>query len=203
MRVVALNAFGGSAASNEITTVVGAAPPTSNPQPPDPCPPGAAAPPIPMLLTPTVNGRTVTLTWLPTPGSLLYAVHASSTPTLGEDLLKTTSATTSYQWSNAPVGTLYVHVHAIGLCAGSTPSNEVTLRVSSTVTPPTTPTPIPPGVIACSNVPDVVSCPNNGGIKAPTLGCGDFTWSCASTTQGACSSHDRIRCRVCPGPLCS
>lgn len=158
IRVVALNAFGGSSASNEIVVTVG------SPTPTNPCPPGSAAPPIPTMFTPTVSGASVALSWTPTPGALLYAVHASATTSLGEERLNVTTAVTSYQWLNAPAGISYVHVHAIGLCAGSSPSNQVIVSVTA---------------------------PTSRYRVGAT--CNDGTSSTA-TGSGACSHHGGVRC---------
>lgn len=51
-------------------------------------------------------------------------------------------------------------------------------------------------------VPATVSCPNNQGIQAPTAQCNDLTYSCSQNRSGTCSTHQGVRCYVCPGPLC-
>jgi predicted phage tail protein len=118
VRVIALNAFGASGASNEIVLTVGTTcqPPTSGP----------------LLLQPTVNGNNVSLNWV-SPGGVVtgYIVEAGTSP--GATNLGSTSLVvgTDLTIGNAPSGTLYFRVRAVNGCGLGPVSNEVVVTVGS------------------------------------------------------------------------
>jgi predicted phage tail protein len=175
LRVVALNTFGGSTASNEIAVTVAA-----------PCQrPGA-----PFVLTPTVSGSTVTFSWIAPGGTVAgYWVEAGSAPG-SANLLNTTTGATTYTWTNAPTGTHYIRVRAFNACGTGPASNEVMASVTSAPPPPPPPPPSDCG-------PRTVSC------GQATARCNDGTYSCSQNRPGTCSSHGGVACWICPGKLCS
>lgn len=196
VRVVAVNAFGASAASNEVVMTVGSSCPT--PEAP------RLLPPVVFPSTPTALGTVVFIMWEPVAATTLtfYAVEAGSSPG-AVDLLRTTPipavrSPAIYNWTNIQPGTSYVRVRAVNICGESPPSNEVSVVVTGSPTRP----PIPATINACTIAPDFVDCGPNGTLGVVTLGCNDATFSCAATVEEACLSHGGIRCRRCPGPLC-
>jgi hypothetical protein len=80
-------------------------------------------------------------------------------------------------------------------------------------TPPATPQPPPPapnppapqpppqGICSPSDVPAGARCINNGTPPVTAI-CNDGAFSCSTNNSGTCSSHNGVRCRVCPGALC-
>lgn len=120
--------------SNEGTVTVGGAPP------PGPCtPPGAP------VVTATVNGGTVAVSWAAVPGAAGYTVQWSRFPG-GTELTEQTAAAGINKYIGV-VGTYYVRVVAMSAC-GNTSSAEVSFAITSLVNPnaPRTPNP-PPGQI--------------------------------------------------------
>jgi uncharacterized protein YkwD len=118
VRVLATNALGASAPSNEITVTIAS-----------PSAPGA-----PSLNPPQVSGRTVALSWSPGSGGAPtgYTLTASTTP--GGPPIATVPVTgTSVSFTDVPNGTYHVRVTASNAQGTSASSAEVTL----TVGPPT------------------------------------------------------------------
>ena len=181
IRVIAANAYGSSAPSNEVVLTTGSSP---SPTPTPPC----SVPSAPLLMGPSVGGSTVSLSWVGSSGATSYRVLAGSTPGAG-DRLNAVAASTTYQWAGAPAGTSYIRVVAINSCGQSAPSNEVTAAISGA------PSPASP---TCNGgaVPASVSC------GTPTAQCRDGSWSCSQNRSGTCSTHSGVSCWVCPGPLC-
>lgn len=182
VRVLASNAYGSSAPSNEVVVTVG----STSPTPPPPC----SLPGAPMLMAPSVIGSTVSLSWVGGSGATSYRVLAGSLPG-ATDRLNAVAGSTTYQWTGAPAGTHYVRIIAINSCGQSAASNEVATSVTGTPAPsPTSPT--------CNGgaVPSSASC------GRPTAQCRDGSWSCSQNRSGTCSSHGGVSCWVCPGPLC-
>jgi Carboxypeptidase regulatory-like domain/Bacterial Ig-like domain (group 2)/Protein of unknown function (DUF3761) len=68
-------------------------------------------------------------------------------------------------------------------------------------TPPA-PTPPPGGTCPASSIPANAVCIGNG-TPPVTAVCNDGAFSCSQNRQGTCSSHNGVRCWVCPGVLCS
>jgi hypothetical protein len=100
-----------SAPSNEVTVVV-------------------APPNTPVLNTPMVNGRTVTLTWVPAAGPVAtsYTLTASLSPS-GPAVASTSTVTTALTVTNVTPGSYFVRVSAVNDLGASAPSNEVTVVV--------------------------------------------------------------------------
>jgi hypothetical protein len=85
--------------------------------------------------------------------------------------------------------------------SANTQSDFVLSRIPAT---PPSPTPSPTSSLMCNGatVPATVSCPNNQGIQPPTAECNDATFSCSQNRSGTCSTHQGVKCYVCPGTLC-
>lgn len=125
VRVKARNAAGTSPPSNEITVVVGPAPP-----PPCTTPPGA-----PTNFTASVTGNQVTLAWqapaaasAPASAPTSYVLEAGSTSgasnLFNADVGNATSLT-----ATAPNGTYFARARAKNACGTSGPSNEASFTV--------------------------------------------------------------------------
>lgn len=121
VRVRARNAAGTGPPSNEITVIVGPAPP-----PPCTTPPGA-----PTNFTASVTGNQVALAWqAPAPASAptSYVLEAGSTSgasnLFNADVGNTTSLT-----ATAPNGTYFARAKAKNACGTSGPSNEASFSV--------------------------------------------------------------------------
>lgn len=114
VRVLATNALGTSASSNEVSLTVN----------------GAAPPAVPILDAPNVNGNTVTLSWragagaAPTSYTVMASV-ASGGPPIATVPLTSTTAT----FSGVPNGTYYVRITASNAAGTSAPSNEASMSV--------------------------------------------------------------------------
>jgi formylmethanofuran dehydrogenase subunit E len=121
VRVIAQNAVGQSAASNEVVVVVGC----------------ASAPSAPTGLVGSASGATVTLTWSPpaagcAPAS--YVVQAGSSPGLSDLAnVNTGSTATTFMATGVGSGTYFVRVLAQNAAGQSSPSNEVTVTVAPAV----------------------------------------------------------------------
>jgi predicted phage tail protein len=118
VQVVAENACGASAPSNEMAVVVA-----------DPL----AVPGAPGGLTAAVNGGLVTLTWVPPAGGSLptgYLIEAGSQPG-AVDLARvpTGNATALFGAGGVPGGTYHVRVRAMNAGGISPVSNEIVLVV--------------------------------------------------------------------------
>jgi predicted phage tail protein len=114
VRVVAQNAGGTSAPSNEVVfTVAGTAPP------------GA-----PTLHTPTVTGSTVNLSWTAGSGATPtgYTLAASVTPD-GAPIVTVPLTGTAASFAGVPSGTYYLRLTASNAAGTSPPSAQVTLTV--------------------------------------------------------------------------
>ena len=118
VRVLALNAFGGSVASNEIIITVG-----------NPCQ-APASPPL--MVTAQQSGNNVSINWFSPGGAVTgYVVEAGSAPGAA-NLLSTMTAGTNYVWSNAPAGTVYIRVRAMNSCGPGPASSDVAINVTGT-----------------------------------------------------------------------
>jgi predicted phage tail protein len=117
VRVIAVNGFGGSEPSNEVTVTVGC------PTPPNPA----------TSLTGASVGNMVRLDWTAAGTgcpATNYAVHAGSAPGLRDLAILDVGAATTLSVS-APPGTYYVRVVAANEVGGSAPSNEIVLSVTA------------------------------------------------------------------------
>jgi 1,6-anhydro-N-acetylmuramate kinase len=117
VRVIAVNGFGGSVPSNEVTVTVGC------PTPPNPA----------TSLTGASVGNMVRLDWTAAGTgcpATNYAVHAGSAPGLRDLAILDVGAATTLSVS-APPGTYYVRVVAANEVGGSAPSNEIVLSVTA------------------------------------------------------------------------
>jgi hypothetical protein len=114
VRVLAQNAGGTSAPSNEVALTVA----------------GLALPDAPTLHAPTVNGSTVTLSWSPGSGSTptAYTLAASVTPG-GAPVATIPLTGTSVSFSGVPSGTYYLRLTASNAAGISPPSAEMSLSV--------------------------------------------------------------------------
>ncbi len=122
VRVLALNAFGASAASNEIVLNVGGC---------------VAAPTAPQALSGSVSGTTVSLSWNPSSSGcapVTYTVLAGSSPG-ASDLAQVNAGGQTSLSSPAPAGTYYVRVTASNTVGTSLPSNSVTVTIAASPTP--------------------------------------------------------------------
>ena len=125
-RVLAQNASGTSAASNDVRVGIGAP---------------ACAPGTPTGLAASVNGFDVTLNWqAPSAGACpaaAYTIQAGSAPGLSNlASFSTGSAATSYSASGVPTGLYYVRVLAGNGGTTGAASNEVTVPVNTCPGPP-------------------------------------------------------------------
>jgi hypothetical protein len=131
-RLVAVNAGGQSAPSNEVQIVVNAV--------------TCTAPAVPTLSA-QVNGMGVVLSWSAVPGAVGYRLTASTTPGGAPFLAQNlSSATTAVANPSTPAGTYYVKVTAANACGLQSTSAETTVTVTPPPpgTSPRTPNP-PPG----------------------------------------------------------
>jgi hypothetical protein len=118
-RVVAQNAQGTSAPSNEIAVVV--------------TPPGLPLPPGPPVnYSAMVNGSTVILTWLaPATGGppSSYRIRAGSAPGASDVDFNTGNTALSLVVSRVPPGTYFTRIVAVNAGGTGAPSNEITVVV--------------------------------------------------------------------------
>lgn len=117
MRVRATGANGVSAASNEVTVIVGN---------------GCTAPPAaPTNLVATASGTTVNLTWLPPPGNPTSYVVEAGSASGASNLVNSDlgSSATSYRAQNVARGRYYVRVRGTNSCGPGGASNEVMVLV--------------------------------------------------------------------------
>jgi uncharacterized repeat protein (TIGR03803 family) len=117
VRVLATNAGGGSAPSNEVQLVVGGT--------------GCTPPTAPSGLTASVSGSTLTLNWIAASGTFNnYAVHAGSLPGKSDlGVANVGSTATTFTVAGVPNGTYYIRVFAFGPCGAGGTSNEVAVVV--------------------------------------------------------------------------
>jgi endonuclease/exonuclease/phosphatase family metal-dependent hydrolase len=166
VRVVAVNALGGSVASNEVAVSV----------------PGGgcmAAPHPSQDLRARVTGSTVTLSWSPPAdgcASTTYTVHAGSYPGQSDLGVVSVGAATSLT-ATASAGTYYVHVVASNALGTSAPSAPVSVIVTADATAPTpspapTPAPTPGPTPAPSPAPTPTPTPTPSGTSLPVV-----TWN--------------------------
>jgi hypothetical protein len=85
---------------------------------------------------------------------------------------------------------------------------DFTLEATTTTpNPPSPPPPAPPpppptnGVCSPAQVPSNAQCIGNG-VPPVTAICNDGAFSCSTNNSGTCSSHNGVRCFICPGVLC-
>ena len=115
VRLVAVNAGGAGAASNEVTLTVAA----------------PALPTAPTLNAPVVSGSTVSFSWTPGLGGgapTSYVLLASVTPG-GPVIASLPVSGTSIGVPNVPSGTYYVRVSGVNSVGTGAPSNSVTVVV--------------------------------------------------------------------------
>ena len=116
VRVVAQNAAGFSAASNEVTLTV---------TPPSP-------PSAPVLNAPVKSGASVTLSWAPGAGGGVpasYELRVAAAPGGPPILAPVTLAGTTQTFGPVPAGTYYLRLRATNTAGTSAYSNEVVLTV--------------------------------------------------------------------------
>lgn len=130
VRVHAIDASGESAASNEVTVIVGGTGACVTP-------PGA-----PTLAPAMVTGNSVALSWTPTASACAattFTVLAGSAPG-SSNLAAVPTGSAPTLSASAPNGTYYVRVVAVNAAGSSIPSNEITIVVGTpgggTVPPP-------------------------------------------------------------------
>ena len=174
VRVIALNAFGGSLPSNEVLVTVGT-----------PCVTPTAPP---LLLAPTVNSNAITLNWVPVSGNVTsYVVEGGSLPEQ-TDRLNTITSGTTYTWFNAPTGLSFIRVRALNGCGTGPASNYVTPIVQSGQ-------PTNPGTPSCAG-------PISAPCGQATAQCNNGSYACSQDRSGTCSGNGGVACWICPGPLC-
>ena len=114
VRVVAVNTFGGIAASNEMVLTVSS-----------PCEAPTSAPTV---SEPTVSGSLVTIEWTPANGNVTsYAVEAGFSSG-ASDLVKTVTTATTVSANAGPV-VAYIRVRPVNACGVGPSSNEVVALV--------------------------------------------------------------------------
>lgn len=129
LTLVARNADGASAPSNEVAVQVGC----------------VVAPPAPGPLTFTTAGSSVSLAWGAAPTAEGYVAEAGQTPgsaNLGAARLPNRTALAVA----APLGVYYVRVRAVNSCGTGPTSNEVVVTLDGTVPAPNAPTGLTAGV---------------------------------------------------------
>lgn len=115
-RLVALNAGGPSAPSNEVQIVVSQA---------------ACAPIAPPTVTPQVNGQAVVLSWNAVPGAVAYRLDVAATPGGAPQIAQPLPASqTGVANPFVPAGTYYVRVVAANACGQTATSAEVPVTVA-------------------------------------------------------------------------
>jgi hypothetical protein len=130
VRVKAIDATGQSAASNEVTVVIGGGSCQSAPGPPT-------------GLTSTVVSLSITLTWTAAGGCAAtgYVLQAGTAPAQSNIATVPIGNVLSFS-AMAPAGTYYVRVVAVNAFGSSAPSNEVVLVLRGGPAPG--PAPLPP-----------------------------------------------------------
>jgi YVTN family beta-propeller protein len=114
VRILAQNAGGTSAASNEVVLTVA----------------GPAAPTAPTLNAPTVSGNTVSLSWSPGPGGGGSTSYQLTAFTPGGAVVATVPLSgTSASFANVPGGTYLLRLVAFNSVGPSPASNQVTVVV--------------------------------------------------------------------------
>lgn len=114
VRIVAQNAGGASAASNEVPVTVA----------------GATTPGAPTLNVPTVSGNSVTVSWSPGAGGAPTSYTLTATATPGGVPIATVPLTgVSAGFTGVPSGTYYLQLTASNGAGTSAPSNQVTVVV--------------------------------------------------------------------------
>ena len=81
-----------------------------------------------------------------------------------------------------------------------TVSGNTTLNFTLAPTP--TPTP-PPDPMPVNMICNAAAYPSSASCGTPSAVCNDNTLSCSQNRQGTCSSHDGVKCWLCPGGLCN
>jgi hypothetical protein len=116
IRVRALNAGGMSASSNEALLVVGA--------------PACVVAPAPPVLTSTVTGSSIALSWTMPAGAVSgFRLEAGSAPGLSNAAVVSFPASQTSLGTTAPRGTYYVRVRALSPCGPGNASPEVVVQV--------------------------------------------------------------------------
>ena len=114
LRLLAQNAGGSSAASNEVALTVA----------------GPAAPSAPTLNAPTVSGSSVSLSWSPGAGGGAPTSYQLTATTSGGVVLATVPLSgASVSFAGVPSGTYLLRLVAVNGVGASPPSNQVTLVV--------------------------------------------------------------------------
>jgi len=110
VRIRSQNACGISAPSNETTVTIGCSPPSA-----------------PGMLSATVSGSNVALSWGPATGAASYVLEAGSAP--GASNLGQFPTASPGLAASAPPGIYYVRVRALSACGSGPASNEVIVTV--------------------------------------------------------------------------
>ena len=113
IRVIALNAFGGSQASNEIVLTVASS---------------CQTPARPNLLQPTVAGNIVSINWTSSDKSVTGYILEAGSASGATDLLNMMTTATSFT-GTAPPGVAFVRVRALNACGTGPVSNEMVVTV--------------------------------------------------------------------------
>lgn len=110
------------------------------------------------------------------------------------------------------LGFVLMFVAACGGGTSSAPpfsgaSGLPTPRPATAATAIPTASPTPTATATATRTPTPEPTPRSfcDGVAAPagrTAMCNDGSWSSSQNRSGTCSSHDGVRCWVCPGPLC-
>jgi hypothetical protein len=124
VRVHALNAYGLSPASNEVTFTLGPAPCT--------------APGIPGTLSSTVTGAQVAFSWGAASGATSYALEAGTASGLANIAVVNVGGALAFA-TPAPAGTYFVRVRGVNACGSGAATNEVTAVVGGAVAVPGSP----------------------------------------------------------------
>ena len=121
----------------------------------------------------------------------------------GADSGKTSTANTDgyYVFAALQSGTFNISATAPGYSATTfevflSRNNQVDLTIPSTAAPPS-PGPIP------TPSPNGPTCPASSVPPGTTALCNDGAFSQSQNRSGTCSSHNGVRCWICPGALCT
>jgi len=90
----------------------------------------AVAPPAPSLLQAAISGRSVTLTWQPSPEATHYEVEAGSSPGL-RDLARFVAGRSSLTVPDVPPGTYHVRVRALNFAGKGAYTSNLVVTIPS------------------------------------------------------------------------
>jgi glucose/arabinose dehydrogenase len=122
-RVRALNAFGESALSNEVTVTLAGQGRCATPPPP------------PAAYVAQASGLSASLSWHPSPSADSYVLEAGASPGAANLFSGNIGPTTSIT-AAAPAGVYFTRIRAVNACGMSTPSNEAPLTLGCSGNPP-------------------------------------------------------------------